>query len=154
VMGEKGSPILQRVQGLDRWTPDRYSDTSANQPITSSGVSALRSGQQTLMSLLATMTSLEARSRSVLFVSDGYSAGSVVDMQAQSIFAEDRQIAESARRGNVPIYVMDPRGLTSGFEDLAQVGSVLASPTPNMLAEVRQGQDRLRVLAVESGGLA
>jgi hypothetical protein len=63
----------------------------------------------------------------------------------------------SATRGNVSIYAVDPRGLTTGDEDLITTASTFpeqGAGLNSLQSELRLSQDSLRVLAANTGGFA
>jgi VWFA-related protein len=73
------------------------------------------------------------------------------------LLSDAERMTDAARRGNVPIYPIYPRGLTDGMEDATSIpmigGSASASTSQALLGEVRRAQDNLRVLADDTGGV-
>lgn len=73
---------------------------------------------------------------------------------------DSRDAIAAAMRANVNIYAIDPRGLATGNEDLMTVSGSLPNDqslglnSTDLAAEMRRGQDSLRVLSEQTGGFA
>ena len=114
----------------------------------------------TMKALANYLDGIHGRRKAVVFFSEG------IDYDATNPFAGRyaRDVQDSmqeaiaaATRGNVSIYSVDPRGVTSGMDDLIQIQSF---PTDNsisstqLLEETRVQHDNLRVLSDQTGGFA
>ena len=88
----------------------------------------------------------------------GSAAGVVRPSAASTIVLEDiRNAIAAAQRGNVAIYTIDPRGLFNAGDDLIEAGgttSDLGIPTAALQEEVRNAQENLRQVAVDTGGFS
>jgi hypothetical protein len=81
-------------------------------------------------------------------------AGAVLDAQADML--------EAARRANVAIYTIEPRGNTMGAENMMQTQAerdpLTGRPMPpvalSLLNETQRGQGSLRTFSSDSGGIA
>jgi hypothetical protein len=70
---------------------------------------------------------------------------------------EMRDFIAAATRGNVSVYTVDPRGLSSGMEDGIAIGSMPADASINstqLMDEMRLEHDSLHTIAEETGGFA
>ncbi len=118
---------------------------------------------RTLRASAELLTNVRGRRKTILLISEGidYDIYSYSNARYSSIIRDEVQdLLGTATRGNVAIYSVDPRGLTSGLEDLFEM--VAPTPQPSLvdisptsfISEVRVSQDSLRFLAEETGGLA
>src|SRR4051812_41538318 len=86
------------------------------------------------------------------------SAGVARPSQESTVVLDDiRNAIAAAQRGNVAVYTIDPRGLFNAGDDLIEVGGLtddLGQPTSQMQAEVRNAQENLRQIAVDTGGFS
>jgi hypothetical protein len=74
---------------------------------------------------------------------------------ASAILMDTEDAIAAATRGNVTIYAIDPRGLTTGSADLIETASTLPGVgLESTQSELRLSQDSLRVLAANTGGFA
>ena len=111
--------------------------------------------EETLVKLVAWMADARAANKSILLVSEGIPPDPVnaddpfakVDAQMRQ-FALDR-LAGGARRSSVPIYTIDPRGLTSLAEEAIQIAGQAAA---TLQAELEASRTPLRRLADDTGG--
>jgi hypothetical protein len=88
---------------------------------------------------------------------DIFAATGLQGSTASSVMLDTHDAIAAATRGNVSIYTIDPRGLSTGDEDL--IGQASTFPLQGaglntMLNELRLSQDSLRVLAENTGGFA
>src|SRR5947207_515046 len=104
-----------------------------------------RMSQRRLAQLVHAMSSGGEGSRAIILVSESLPFEIVSNTEGLSLFGELNRVAAEARQGNVPIYPIDPRGLTSGGEDAIQIPGTgdVRSATPPILDEVRRAHDRL-----------
>lgn len=120
---------------------------------------------ETLLQLIGWMEDLQARSKSIILVSEGIPstrAGDADDpfaeLESQMLQFELDRMAAATRRSNVPVYTVDPRGLTSLAEESILVGTVpaLANSTPldGVNMELETSRVGLRRLAEDTGGYA
>jgi hypothetical protein len=111
--------------------------------------------EATLLKLVVWMADARATSKSILLVSEGIPPDVVdadnpfglIDAQMRQ-FALDR-LAGGARRSSVPIYTIDPRGLTSLAEEGIQIAGLSAGAAQ---AELEASRTALRRLAEDTGG--
>jgi VWFA-related protein len=123
-----------------------------------------RSTMQSLQKLSEFMAGLHGRRKTMVFVSEGidYDIYNLLDNNsvASDIVDATRNAVAAATRGNVSIYAIDPRGLTTPGDDLIETSGVpigepgLGLGITSSLDEVRLSQDSLRTLADETGGFA
>jgi VWFA-related protein len=119
-----------------------------------------RNAIRTLKNLADFMAGMRGRRKAVVYFSEGVNYN-VTDPfnnpHATDVQREIRDLVASATRGNVNVYSVDPRGVTTGMEDAIEIGSLPTdnsiSPT-SLMDETRLEQDSLRVVADETGGFA
>jgi VWFA-related protein len=108
------------------------------------------------------MSGIRGRRKSIILIGEGidYDINNVFDAQyASTIRDELRDAIAAATRGNVTLYTVDPRGLTSGADEAMDLGappedSSLRLDSGGLRDEVRLSQDSLRVIADQTGGIA
>jgi VWFA-related protein len=106
------------------------------------------------------MAGVRGRRKAMLLIGEGidyniYEATGVLGSTASSVLLDTQDAIASATRGNVSIYAIDPRGLSTGDEDLiSQSGTVGDANLQSLQGEMRLSQDSLRVLAASTGGFA
>ena len=119
-----------------------------------------RSVMNNIRRLSEFMAGVRGRRKALLLIGEGvdydiYSATGVLGATASSVLLDTQDAIAAATRGNVAIYAIDPRGLTSGDEDLIQTSSTIGDADGRaMQSELRLSQDSLRVLATSTGGFA
>ena len=119
-----------------------------------------RSVMNNIRRLSEFMAGVRGRRKALLLIGEGvdydiYSATGVLGATASSVLLDTQDAIAAATRGNVAIYTIDPRGLTSGEEDLIQTSSTVGDADSRaMQNELRLSQDSLRVLAASTGGFA
>lgn len=112
---------------------------------------------------------VHGRRKTMLFFSEGidYDLTDIIRAMdappsaASSLIMDIRDTLNQTARSNVSIYAIDPRGLASGLDDAAGIGS-FADQTDagsgiglrSLTNEIRISQDSLRSLADQSGGFA
>jgi hypothetical protein len=97
-----------------------------------------------------------AASKAIVYVTEGLLFDTITNTEHLEIVGDLERVATAARRSNVPIYPVDPRGLSSGFEAAVEAAAIPLNngdPALAVLNEVRQAQQGLRILADDSGGL-
>jgi VWFA-related protein len=116
-----------------------------------------RRRQRQLVEIVHAMSAAGTGSKAIIYVSEGISFDpTITDTETLMLVGDAERVSTQARRSNVPIYPVDPRGLSSGFEAAAEVplvGLTADDPASTLLNEARQGQQSLRILADDSGGL-
>ncbi|HEY7191623.1 MAG TPA: VWA domain-containing protein [Vicinamibacterales bacterium] len=119
-----------------------------------------RSVMNNIRKLSEFMAGVRGRRKALLLIGEGvdydiYSATGVLGATASSVLLDTQDAIAAATRGNVAVYAIDPRGLTSGDEDLIQTSSTIGDADGRaMQSELRLSQDSLRVLASSTGGFA
>jgi VWFA-related protein len=121
-----------------------------------------RNAMNTIRRLAEFMASVHGRRKAMLLVGEGvdYNIFEAVGLQgatASSVMLDTHDAIAAATRGNVSIYTIDPRGLSTGDEDL--IGQATTFPQDGaglntLFNELRLSQDSLRVLAANTGGFA
>jgi VWFA-related protein len=121
-----------------------------------------RNAMNTIRRLAEFMASVHGRRKAMLLVGEGvdYNIFEAVGLQgstASAVMLDTHEAIAAATRGNVSIYTIDPRGLTTGDEDL--IGQATTFPLQGaglntLMNELRLSQDSLRVLAANTGGFA
>jgi VWFA-related protein len=119
-----------------------------------------RNSMRTLKSLADFMAGMRGRRKAVVFFSEGLNYN-VTDPfnspHATDVQKEVQDLVASATRGNVNVYTVDPRGLTTGMEDAIEMSGFPADNSikvTDLMDEMRLEQDSLRVVADETGGFA
>lgn len=113
-------------------------------------------------SLAEWMSGIRGRRKALVLISEGidYDIYDIFNARdATTIMEEARDVIAAATRGNVSIYGVDPRGLTSLGDEAIEIQSLpddtsLGLGPQSLLNEVRLSQDSLRVLSDETGGFA
>ncbi|HLG55830.1 MAG TPA: VWA domain-containing protein [Vicinamibacterales bacterium] len=119
-----------------------------------------RSVMANIRKLAEFMAGVRGRRKAMLLIGEGvdyniYDATGLLGASASSVLLDTQDAIAAATRGNVSIYAIDPRGLTTGDEDLiTQSGTVGDANGQSLQSELRLSQDSLRVLASSTGGFA
>jgi hypothetical protein len=108
------------------------------------------------------MGGVRGRRKAMILIGEGvdydiFQEMGVEGATASSVVSDTHDAIAAATRGNVGIYAIDPRGLTTGTEDLIGVSSTLPDAgvgLTSIMSEERRSQDSLRVLADSTGGFA
>jgi VWFA-related protein len=106
------------------------------------------------------MAGVRGRRKAMLLIGEGvdyniFEATGILGSTASAVLLDTQDAIASATRGNVSIYALDPRGLTTGDEDLITQSSTVGDANLQSLqSELRLSQDSLRVLASSTGGFA
>jgi VWFA-related protein len=117
---------------------------------------------ETIRNVATWLTRVQGTRRALVLVGEGidYNIYDIFDAPyATSIVDDARRAIAAATRANVNIYAIDPRGLNMGSVDV-EITGISQEPNPantgiqNLEREMQFGQDSLRVLANETGGLA
>ena len=119
-----------------------------------------RSVMNNIRKLSEFMAGVRGRRKALLLVGEGvdyniFEATGLLGSTASAILLDTQEAIASATRGNVSIYAIDPRGLSTGADDLIEVaGTVGDANIQSLQSEMRLSQDSLRVLAASTGGFA
>src|SRR5689334_15847769 len=121
-----------------------------------------RNAMGTVRKLAEFMANVRGRRKAMLLVGEGvdfdiHEAVGLEGSTASAVLLDTHDAIASATRGNVSIYAIDPRGLSTGSEDLITVSSTFpeqGAGLQSMQNELRLSQDSLRVLAANTGGFA
>lgn len=163
------SPTLERIDEYERLLRGRrdedgpLDDSQILDPLDSQRGLQAQTMLRTLKASAELLTNVRGRRKTLLLISEGldYNIYDYVNSRYSSTVLEDvREVIASATRGNVAIYTVDPRGLTSGLEDGMEMLAPSLQPTivdisPQSFArDVRVAQDSLRVFSEETGGIA
>jgi VWFA-related protein len=106
------------------------------------------------------MAGVRGRRKAMLLIGEGvdydiFAVTGQLGATASSVLLDTQDAIAAATRGNLSIYAIDPRGLTTGDEDLiTQSGTVGDANLQSLQSELRLSQDSLRVLASSTGGFA
>lgn len=106
------------------------------------------------------MAGVRGRRKAMLLIGEGvdydiFEATGLLGSTASSVLLDTHDAIAAATRGNVSIYAIDPRGLTTGESELIEVSSTVGNANLQaMQQELRLSQDSLRVLAAATGGFA
>lgn len=106
-----------------------------------------------LAEAVAALSSVGARSRAILFVTESNPAPMVTELEGFT-FVNQSTGADQPLRSGVPIYPIDPRGLTSLADELIEVGAIPLEKAPGqtLLDEVARSRERMQSLALDTGG--
>ena len=117
-----------------------------------------RNSLRTLKNVADFMAGMRGRRKAVVYFSEGIDYDTIDvthNPHATDVQHEMKDLVASATRGNVNIYPVDPRGVTSGMEDAIEMNGMPAtgtiSPT-QLMDEMRLEHDSLRTVAEETGG--
>jgi VWFA-related protein len=121
-----------------------------------------RNAMGTVRKLAEFMANVRGRRKALLLVGEGvdfdiHEAVGLAGSTASAVLLDTHDAIASASRGNVSIYAIDPRGLTTGSEDLITTSTTFpeqGAGLNSMMNELRLSQDSLRVLAANTGGFA
>ena len=121
-----------------------------------------RNAMGSIRKLAEFMSNVRGRRKALLLVGEGvdydiHEAVGLAGSTASAVLLDTHDAIASATRGNVSIYAIDPRGLTTGSEDLITVSSTMPEQGAGLNSlqnELRLSQDSLRVLAANTGGFA
>ncbi len=132
-----------------------------------------RSAMSTIRRLAEFMAGVRGRRKAMLLVSEGvdYNIYDVIGTNpgssafgptpapsgATGVLEDTAEAIAAATRGNVNIYAIDPRGLSTGDEDLVSQSSTFAEQgvgSQSLRNELRLSQQSLQVLAADTGGFA
>ena len=119
-----------------------------------------RSVMANIRKLAEFMAGVRGRRKAMLLIGEGvdyniYDATGLLGASASSVLLDTQDAIAAATRGNVSIYAIDPRGLSTGDEDLITQSSTVGDANGSAIqSELRLSQDSLRVLASSTGGFA
>src|SRR5512138_3307361 len=125
-------------------------------PVASALTADARTTQQSLVRLIRALSGMEGRSKAIVFVSEGTPYEMVTNTEGLSLINDLQVTSDLARRSNVPIYPVDPRGLTALHEEtiLVPIVGVSDDPAASLQRELSESQRKLRGLADDTGGYA
>lgn len=121
-----------------------------------------RNVMNTIRQLAEFMAGVRGRRKAMLLISEGvdydiYQAMGVEGSTASSILLDTQDAIAAATRGNVAIYAIDPRGLTTDAVGLIETSSTFEDQGVGEVSarnELRLSQQSLQVLAENTGGFA
>jgi VWFA-related protein len=119
-----------------------------------------RNALSTMKALANYLDGIHGRRKAVVFFSEGIdydTTNPFAGKYATDVQDAMQQAIAAATRGNVSIYSVDPRGVTSGTEDLIQIQSFPQDnsiSSTQLMEEMRVQHDNLRVLSDQTGGFA
>jgi VWFA-related protein len=121
-----------------------------------------RSVMGSIRKLSEFLAGVRGRRKAMLLISEGvdYDIDQVMGNEgatASLVLEDTRNAIAAATRGNVAIYTIDPRGLTTPGEELIEVTSTLPEQglgVASLQNELRLSQQSLRTLAADTGGFA
>ncbi|HVZ21560.1 MAG TPA: VWA domain-containing protein [Vicinamibacterales bacterium] len=133
-----------------------------------------RSAMNTIRKLAEFMANVRGRRKAMLLISEGvdYNIFDIIGPNvediansqtlpapsaATSVLLDTRDAIAAATRGDVNIYAIDPRGLSTGAEDLITASDTFEDQgigVSSLQSELRMSQDALRELADATGGFA
>lgn len=156
------SSTLERIEAYNRSTDTRQQGQRVNDPLEFERAYQARQTMGAIRRIAEFMAGIHGRRKAMLLVSEGidYDIYDVFNnREASTILDDSREAIAAATRGNVSVYAVDPRGLTTLGDDLIETGSLpqdtsLGLGVQSSQAELRIAQDSLRVLADETGGFA
>src|SRR4029077_3976685 len=85
-------------------------------PIKLAETANARTTQMSLIRLIRALSGVEGRSKAIVFVSEGTPFEMVTNTEGLSLINDLQATSDLARRSSVPIYPVDPRGLTALHE--------------------------------------
>ena len=155
------SATLERIESA-RPDPGTGNVTPGDDPFEQERALHARNVMATVRHLAEFMANVRGRRKAMLFISEGvdYDINQVMGVQgstASSVMLDTQDAIAAATRGNVAIYAIDPRGLTTGTEDLIEASSTFEDQGVGEVSarnELRLSQDSLRTLAANTGGFA
>ncbi|HTL45954.1 MAG TPA: VWA domain-containing protein [Vicinamibacterales bacterium] len=119
-----------------------------------------RNALSTMKALATYLDGIHGRRKAVVFFSEGIdydTTNPFAGKYATEVQDAMQQTIAAATRGNVSIYSVDPRGVTSGTEDLIEIQSFPQDnsiSSTQLMEEMRVQHDNLRVLSDQTGGFA
>jgi VWFA-related protein len=155
------SATIERLNNL-RVNPSTGNVEAPDDPSQMDRAFRARSAMSTIRKLAEFMAGVRGRRKALLLIGEGvdyniYEAVGPTGSTASSVLQDTHDAIAAATRGNVSIYAIDPRGLSTGSEDLITVAGTAPGNEVGLasaLAELRLSQDSLRVLAANTGGFA
>jgi VWFA-related protein len=160
-----GSPTVQtltnienRAKAMDAPPKGRGDNPTPPPPSTppaalDKAIGPVRATQAMLVEAVAAMGSVGARSRAILFVTESNPLPMVTELAGFTFFNQLTG-ADQPLRSGVPIYPIDPRGLTSLNDELVEVGAIPLEKLPGQTLrdEIAQSRERMQSLALDTGG--
>jgi len=159
-----GSPTIQRLMGIQHRAssmdgpPLGGGDHPTPPPRTPPGsatldkaVAGARTTYAMLAEAVAAMGSVGARSRAILFVTEGNPITTVTELEGFTFFNQSTG-ADQPLSSGVPIYPIDPRGLTSLADESIQLADLTMSDAATIRDELAISRERMYSLADDTGG--
>ena len=161
-MGDKlRSSLMGRVDEEARTRGLRQAGDSIDDPDGSERGFRARNTLESMKSFADIMAGVRGRKKALVYFSEGidYDVNNPFLRDSSVILDAQRDLIAAATRANVAIYGIDVRGLGAGADDAIEIQSFPDDPTLGLTssalqAEVRLGQDMLRVVSDETGGFA
>jgi VWFA-related protein len=157
MVGQGESPTMTTLTDISRRSAllTGGHNNPPNIPVASGTTVEARNTERELVEMIHAMSSAGPGSKAIIYVSQGVPFDMVTNTEGLSLIGDVDRVSVQARRGNVPIYPVDPRGLSSGSESTVEVAIIDQNDHPerDLLKETRRGQDSLRRLADDSGGV-
>jgi VWFA-related protein len=106
------------------------------------------------------LAGMRGRRKAVVLFSEGINydlVDAINNPHTTDVQREMRDFIAAATHGNISVYTVDPRGVTSGMDDAIEIGSMPSDPSINvsqLTDELRLEHDSLRTIAEETGGFA
>jgi VWFA-related protein len=119
-----------------------------------------RNALATVKALADYLGGIHGRRKALVFFSEGIdydTTNPFAGKYASDVRDTLQDAIAAATRANVSVYSVDPRGVTSGTEDLIEIQSFPEDnsiSTSNLMEETRVQHDNLRVLSDQTGGFA
>lgn len=162
-MGRKiRSATLEKIDEYYRTRDMRQPGDKINDPADFERGYYARMTFDSIAGLSEALTRVHGRRKALVLISEGvdYDISDVFGTtQATTVMDAARTAIASASRGNVSIYSVDPRGLTSMADEAMEIQSLPEDTTlglgPTALyTELQRAQDSLRTLSDQTGGFA
>jgi VWFA-related protein len=161
IFGDKmTSPTIQRLLSIEykASTSTVGGVNPTSEPIAPQDIqlSQVKLSGSVLARAVRFMSGMGGRSKAVVLVSEGSDLDTLTNTEGLPVFDVVESALGVAMHGNVPVYAVDPRGLTSLAEESIQVGPIHPgdSPLEPLRNELLRSQQRLRNLAEDTGGFA
>jgi VWFA-related protein len=151
-----GSPTVQELSSIEYKAAT--STVGGDNPVVppaaprDTQIMPARDAQRLLARAAEAMNQLEARTRAILYVTEGSPVETISD--AGATFFNENIGAGGRLNSAVPVYPIDPRGLTTLADESIQVGRVKIDdvPTTRLMDEIAEARNRMHRLADDTGG--
>ena len=161
-MGEKlRSSTMNRIDEEARTRGLRQSGDTIDDPDNAERGFKARNTFESMKKFADIMAGVRGRKKALIYFSEGidYDVNDPFLRDSTMLLDAQRDLIAAATRANVAIYGIDVRGLGAGADDAIEIQSfpedlTLGLNSSALQAEVRLGQDMLRVVSDETGGFA